>query len=122
MNADAPVDTVPTTGPTPTQRLGGLLDRLAANRFALWCLLMVLNALAAPYQGLHHDARLYAAQVSERIWPGSYGDDLYLRYGSQDRYSVFTPLIAPLVAALGVTHSFLIVYLLCKGLFLWAAL
>ena len=59
-------------------------------------LLLLLNALVLPYRGLFHDARLYAAQLKEHLEPGSMRADLYLRYGSQDSYSVFSLVLLPL--------------------------
>ncbi len=83
---------------------------------------LAANALVQPYLGLEHDARLYAVQALERLHPGLHGDDLYLRYGSQDRYSAFSLLITPLVAVLGVLPAFFLLYLACKVLFYWSAL
>jgi hypothetical protein len=83
-------------------------------------LLLALNALVLPYRGLFHDSRLYAAQVSERVAPGSLGGDLYLAYGSQDSYSAFTRLLAPLVATFGLKPTFFVVYLAGKALFFFA--
>jgi hypothetical protein len=84
------------------------------------CLLLVANALTHPYHGLCHDARLYAAQIAEKVAPGTLGQDLYLRYGSQDRYSVFTLVMAPLAAAAGLPFAFFAAYLACKLLYFWA--
>src|SRR5262245_53474328 len=103
-------------------RLFAALDRLASRPLTVLCLLLLANALAAPYRGLFHDARLYAAQVRERVEPGSMAEDLYLQYGSQDRYSVFTPLMAPAVAAIGLEPAFFLAYLLGKAFFFWALL
>ena len=58
----------------------------------------------------------------ERIHPGRFAGDLYLRYGSQDRYSVFTVLIAPLVRICGLHVAFFCVYLASKALFFWGLL
>jgi hypothetical protein len=86
------------------------------------CLMLAANALVQPYRGLFHDARLYAAQVTKRLSPGSFDQDLYLRYGSQDRFTVFTPLMAPIVSLAGLEASFYLVYLACKVLFFWSLL
>ena len=75
-----------------------------------------------PYSGFEHDSRLYAAQVSERIAPGSFDRDLYLLYGSQDRYTLFSLLIHPLVQLLGLRIAFLVVYLVSKALLYWGAM
>ncbi len=98
------------------------LGRLAADPVTLVCLLLAANALVEPYRGLDHDSRLYAVQTLERIHPGSFAGDLYLRYGSQDRYSVFTVLMAPLVQLCGIHVTFFCVYLVSKALFFWGLL
>jgi hypothetical protein len=98
--------------------LGGLADR----PLALLCVALALNAVTQPYAGITHDARLYAVQIAERLHPGSYADDLYLRYGSQDRYSIFTPLMAPFVSFVGLEAAFFCGYLASKALFLWAVI
>jgi hypothetical protein len=98
------------------------LEDLACRPATLVCAALLLSALAQPYAGFAHDARLYAAQVTERIDPGTFADDLYLRYGSQDRFSAFTLLLSPVVAALGLGAGFFAVYLASKALFFWGAL
>ena len=98
------------------------LGRLAADPVTLVCLLLAANALVEPYRGLDHDSRLYAVQILERIHPGSFAGDLYLRYGSQDRYSVFTVLLAPLVQLCGLHVTFFCVYLASKALLFWSLL
>ena len=98
------------------------LGRLAADPVTLVCLLLAANALVEPYRGLDHDSRLYAVQILERIHPGSFAGDLYLRYGSQDRYSVFTVLMAPLVQLCGLHVTFFCVYLASKALLFWSLL
>src|SRR5271157_5859248 len=108
------------------ETLGGDLEsrlgRLAADPVTLVCLLLAANALVEPYRGLDHDSRLYAVQILERIHPGSFAEDLYLRYGSQDRYSVFTILMAPLVQLCGLHVTFFCVYLVSKALLFWSLL
>ena len=105
-----------------SQRVLALLERLAARPVTLACVLLAANAVAQPYTGLNHDARLYAAQVTERVHPDSFTNDLYLRYGSQDRYSVFTRVVAPLVAMIGLPAGFFLGYLASKAFFFWGAL
>jgi hypothetical protein len=98
------------------------LADLADRPGTLLCAVLLLNALALPYAGLAHDARLYAAQLTERLHPGAFADDLYLRYGSQDRFSAFTLIMSPVVLALGLDAAFFLVYLASKALFFWSAL
>src|SRR5438105_2131527 len=77
--------------------------------------MLALNALFLPYRGLYHDAVLYGLQVLNRAEGGRFGGDLFLRYGSQDNYSIFSWVAAPLAAALGVPAAFLLLYLAAKA-------
>ena len=63
---------------------------ICTHPVCLWAALIFVNAIALPYRGLVHDARLYGVQVLHRITNGEFSDDLYLRYGSQDAYSLFS--------------------------------
>ena len=54
--------------------------------------------------GLVHDARLYGIQVVNRVEGGSFAGDLYLQFGSQDRYTLFSTVAAPLVQMLGLAQ------------------
>ena len=74
-----------------------------------WCLflgLLLLNAIMRPYSDLIHDARLYAVQVLNRANFGLYGDDLYLKFGSQDRFSLFSKFVSPFVQPFGIRSTF----------------
>ncbi len=98
----------------------GAVRNVAARPGALFCLLLALNSLARPYAPLLHDAKLYAVQVLNHLEPGSYGDDLFLRFGSQDQFSLFSRVAAPLAGLLGVELTFFLLYLVFNALFLLA--
>lgn len=55
-----------------------------------------------PYAGIRHDGLLYSVQALRRLYPEGLGGDLYFRHGSQDAYTVFSPLYAALVRWLGL--------------------
>jgi len=95
------------------------LGHFASDPVTLVCLLLVANGCVEPYKGLDHDSRLYAIQVLERIHPGSFAADLYLRYGSQDRFSLFSLLMSPLVELWGIYIAFFCAYLASKILLFW---
>ena len=57
--------------------------------------MLALNAFFLPYRGWQHDAILYGMQVANRVEGGRFADDLFFRFGSQDK--VF-PLLAVAVA------------------------
>jgi len=95
------------------------LRDIAARPVLLFVVLVTANALARPYANLAHDARLYSVQVLNQIEQG-YGDDLFLRYGSQDQYSLFSRCVAPLASAFGIEVTFFVLYLLSNGLLILA--
>lgn len=66
------------------------------------CLLALL-LLVTPYAGLRHDAVLYLGQLLYRLDPASLGADIFFAHGSQDRYSLYSNLLAPLLTWLPLT-------------------
>ncbi len=93
--------------------------RLVASNTTLFFILLAANAWALPYSGLVHDARLYAIQLVNRIDGGSFSGDLYLRFGTQDRYTLFSTVAAPLVQMIGLKPAFLFIYFVSVATFLW---
>lgn len=96
------------------------LRALADQPLSLFLAVLALNALFRPYAHLSHDARLYAAQVLHRLTPGRFQHDLYFQFGSQDRFSAFSVVAAPLTDLLGLPLSFFVFYLLSNSLYLLA--
>lgn len=106
--------------PRGVARASAALSWVAASPCAVWASMFLASALATPYAGIVHDASLYALQALNRSSGGQFADDLFLKYGSQDRYSLFSPIVAPVVQVLGVELSFLLLCLLSIGLLLEA--
>jgi hypothetical protein len=107
------------TPPWP-ERAAAAVRELGGRPWTLFAVLLALNALALPYAGLVHDARLYGVQVLNKVEDGAFADDLFFRYGSQDRFSVFSTAAAPLVAAVGLDAAFLTLYLVSNALLILA--
>ena len=97
-----------------------LLADLAARPWCLLCLIVAANAVALPYYNFHHDANLYGVQTLNRIYPDRFTGDLFFQFGSQDKYSLFSTLMAPLAACLGLPAAFFLVYLASNTLLLFA--
>ena len=76
-----------------TRRLG--LAGLACVGFALW-------VLSHPYRGLEHDSVLYAVLALARLHPAALAHDLFVRYGAQDHFTIFSPLFATAIQGLGL--------------------
>jgi hypothetical protein len=83
-------------------------------------LLLAANAIAMPYLGFIHEARLYAGQVLNTLEPETYGGDLFFQFGSQDRFTLFSAVMAPLTQRVGIDTAFFLGYLLSLGIFLWS--
>jgi hypothetical protein len=64
----------------------------------LWALTW---ALSHPYKGIFHDAQLYTLQALAHLHPDSLARDVFLRFGSQDRYTLFSPLYAAVIHWIG---------------------
>lgn len=95
-----------------------------ASRPALALLALTLAGiylLMHPYQGMVHDARLYALQALNHLHPDLYGNDVFLRYGSQDDYTLFSPVYAWVISLLGVEPAAALLTLVCHLGFLSAA-
>lgn len=79
-----------------------------------------MNAISRPYSGITHDARLYSLQALNQAEDGAYADDVFLRYGSQDQFSLFSRIVGPIVAALGLRLTFFLFYLVFNTLIIVA--
>ena len=79
--------------------------------FALWL-------LSRPYRGVRHDALLYLGEALNRLKPERFATDLFLHSPEQDRFSVFSSLLAPLLARFGIGGVELVVLAACHLLFL----
>jgi hypothetical protein len=66
--------------------------------------LVALWSVTHPYMGLKGDAELYAVQAMARIHPGL-ATDIFLQNGSQDKYTIFSPMYALFVSWLGLTTA-----------------
>jgi hypothetical protein len=66
--------------------------RLGFIAFLLLCIMFW--GLSHLYRGIFHDASLYTLQALARLHPGSLSQDVFLRFGSQDRYTIFSSIYA----------------------------
>ncbi len=68
---------------------------------ALTSILIALFVVSHRYLGLVGDAELYAVQAMARLHPGL-AEDVFLQNGSQDSYTIFSPIYARCIAWLGL--------------------
>ena len=87
---------------------------------AMTALLVALWSLTHRDFGYVHDAILYAFQAFARLRP-SLGADLYLKYQSQDKFTIFSPVYAAFARAFGLTLAGEILLAICAATFLVAA-
>jgi hypothetical protein len=81
-------------------------DIMAALRRASPILLVVGIWLAFhPYAGIVHDSRLYVAQALRALHPEIFDKDFFFAFGSQDDFSLFSKVFAPMVGLLGPTAA-----------------
>ena len=69
---------------------------------ALVCTIAVLWLATRHYFGVIQDARFYTLEVLRELNPSPYADDLYFKFGSQGRFSLFSHLYRPFVSHFGV--------------------
>jgi hypothetical protein len=81
----------------------------------LFCLWLATR----PYPGYYGDARLYLLQALARLDPVAFSDDLFVRYGSQDNFSVFGGILAFAISTVGLHAA--AVLLLILGEVVWGA-
>jgi hypothetical protein len=85
---------------------------------AIWVL--ALYFMCRPYRGVRHDAQIYFGQALLRLSPEWMSHDLFFQYGSQDRYSIFSTLFAPVLRVFGVVQGEIGALLSLHALF-WVA-
>ena len=93
---------------------------LAEKPFALVLVLLAVRLLTSPFGGFVHDAQLYGIQSLHRSTGNAYAGDLFFLFGSQDEYSIFSLVMAPLVQAFGLPVAFFLGFLASVTLFLVA--
>jgi hypothetical protein len=99
----------------------GLPAMLAAVDRRSWLAVMTLLALwfaVHPWRGIWHDGMLYSVQALRRLYPANFAADLYFLHGSQDSFTLFSPLYAAAIAFLGLQGA--TIALLLAGYVLWA--
>jgi hypothetical protein len=79
---------------------------LGALERAAWVLTLVAAwMLMHLYAGLSHEAILYTMQGLGHVHPDLSAQDIALRFGLQDRHTLFTPLYGLLINAMGPEHA-----------------
>lgn len=87
---------------------------LAAAAAGLWL-------ISRPFTFSENDGRIYLLMALARNDPGRYADDLFLKFGSQDRYSVFSEIYALAVRLAGPSWGTMGLLLIAAALWLWGS-
>lgn len=92
-----------------------------AGLIGLLLVYLAIWMLVTPYAGLGHDAQAYAFQALARLDPSGLGQDVFLRYASQDRYTIFPAIYAALSQPLGIENTAALLTLVCHAAWYGAA-
>ena len=64
-------------------------------------LVATVYAASHPYWGIAHDARLYLAQALQRTGIADLSADPFFAFGSQDRFTIYSPLLGGMIRIVG---------------------
>jgi hypothetical protein len=95
-------------------------DRALPRLYAV-CAFAALWLLGRRYPGIIHDATLYVTMGLNRLDPQAFAGDLFFVNGSQDSFSIFSPLYAPLIGLLGPSAAALLVVVIGHAALIGAA-
>ena len=95
---------------TDGQRLDPLMVALAV---------LTISVVWVRYAGIWHDSVLYTFQALSETDPARFGTDIFLAYGSQNQFTLFSPLYGALIKIAGVPWANLALYV--AGVALWLA-
>jgi hypothetical protein len=80
--------------------------RLSRPERCAWLLLIIATwMLFHLYGGLRHDGIMYTMQGLAHVHPQLWANDVYLRFGSQDQYTIFASIYARLIEWFGLEHG-----------------
>ncbi|MGW8394658.1 hypothetical protein [Pseudoduganella sp. HUAS MS19] len=98
-----------------------LAPRWGTRQSLMLLALLAVWLYARPWAGIWHDSRLYAAQALRLLNPGQFEHDLYFMFGSQDAFTLFSPLYSVCIRALGLDAGTQLLHTLGSALWLAAA-
>lgn len=97
------------------------LGKLGDSRWLGWLAAFGLFLLSRPYLGIHHDGRLYVADALAKLDPAGVGRDLMFVHDGQFGFSVYTPMLARLIALLGPSGATMAIVFATLALWFTAA-
>ena len=88
-----------------------------ARTAGLLCAVALFWLATRPYFGTVFDARFYMLEALNNLYPARFAQDLYVKFGSQGSFSIFSKLYRPLLLAFGVGTTGIV--LTVAGQLLW---
>ena len=82
--------------------------------FAAWM-------LEHPFLGIQHDSVLYTLFALAKLHPDTLNADVFLRLGSQDKFSLFSPIYAAAMSLFGMEHAAALLLVLSQAALLACA-
>lgn len=76
--------------------------------------------LSHPYWGIWHDARVYTLMAIRWLNPEAFSRDPWFMFGSQDAYSLFSPIYGSAIAIFGISAAAKWGSFLAGALYVWA--
>ena len=91
------------------------VENLKAYSLALG--LLICWFITHPYLGIRNDGLLYAVQALSHLYPKAFENDIFIRYGLQDNYTIFSRIYAFSISWLGLSKATSVLMLI--GYILW---
>lgn len=88
---------------------------------SLILIVLAVWMLAHPYRGIVHDNRIYALLAFNFLDPTAFARDLFLKHGSQDSFTIFSPLYAGAITLLGLDWSTKLLVIIGQALWILGA-
>lgn len=86
-------------------RFGATKSAAFETAVLVWLVAMLYWLVSHPFEGLYHDALVYAVLVARYIDPVAFGPDLLFLGGAQDSLNLFSPLYFWLIQWLGFDNA-----------------
>lgn len=77
--------------------------------------------LQHPFAGMTHDSLLYTLFALMRLHPDTLGADVVVRFGSQDRFTLFSPIYTAAIQLFGVEHAAALLWAVSQAAFFGCA-
>src|SRR5579871_6392750 len=88
---------------------------------AMGSLALAAWLLRHPFAGVNHDSLLYTLFALARLHPDTVGADIVVRFGSQDRFTLFSPIYTAAIQLCGVERAALLLLVTSQAVLLTCA-